>query len=89
MTKLTCLSGFGLLFSLLGTPVECQEVGVTALSQPTDVCERGFTKLVGVRELGDGRVILVDEIERLILCLMRTWRKGNPSGGPVRVPTST
>ena len=81
MTKLTCLSGFGLLFSLLGTPVECQEVGVTALSQPTDVCERGFTKLVGVRELGDGRVILVDEIERLILLLDADLAEGKPIVG--------
>ena len=80
MTKLTCLSGFGLLFSLLMTPVESQEVRVTALSQPTHVCERGFTKLVGVKELRDGRVILADEIERLILLLDAELADGKPIG---------
>ncbi len=59
----------GLLPFLFGPPAVSQEIPVTRLSQTDAVSGRGFTKLVGIRELRDGRVIVVDEIERAVLIL--------------------
>jgi hypothetical protein len=39
------------------------------LRGPDRVSERGFTKLAGIKELRDGRVILVDDLERTVLLL--------------------
>ena len=80
MIKLTCSSVLEFFCSFLATPLVSQEVPVTNLSQPDTECERGFTKLVGVKELTDGRVILVDEIERLILLLDAQLAEGKPIG---------
>lgn len=54
---------------MLTSPLAAQQPPVTALTQPETVSKRGFTKLVGMKELRDGRVILVDEIERSVLLL--------------------
>ena len=57
MTKLTFLSVFVLAAVLLTVPTHAQEVPITSLTQPEQVCERGFTNVVGIKELRDGRGI--------------------------------
>jgi hypothetical protein len=93
MRKLIPAAVLGLFAVFLPGPVRSQEEPVTALTQPDRVCERGFTKIVGIKELRDGRVILVDEIERLILLLDSALANGEPIGregagpGEYRVPS--
>jgi hypothetical protein len=57
-----------------------QQPPVTQLTQPERVTEQGFTKLVGIKELKDGRVILVDEIERSVLVLDPEFVEGTLVG---------
>ena len=57
--------------ALVVSPAESQEPPTTSLSQPDRVSERGFTELVGVKELRDGRVILLDKTEARIVLLGR------------------
>lgn len=46
-----------------------QRVPVRQLSRPEASSRAGFTKLVGLRELADGRVVIVDELDRLVRVL--------------------
>ena len=83
-----------LCVALLAAPLKPQEPPLTHLTQPDRISQRGFTKLMGIKELRDGRVILVDEIERLILLLDSELAEGTTVGregaGPreYRVPSS-
>jgi hypothetical protein len=72
--------GPALCVVLLAAPLKAQELSVTHLTEPDQVSQRGFTKLVGMKELRDGRVILVDEVERLVLILDAELREGKPIG---------
>ena len=71
---------------LLASPLKGQELAVTHLARPDRISQEGFTKLVGVKELRDGRVILVDEMERSVLILdaelMEGRRLGREGAGP-------
>jgi hypothetical protein len=93
MRKLIPVTVLSLSAVLVAGPAYSQEVPVTALTQADRVCERGFTKIVGIKELRDRRVVLVDEIERLILVLDSALANGQPVGregagpGEYRVPS--
>ena len=71
MTVLKPLSVPLLGAALLVSPAEAQDLSITSLSQPEGKSERGFTQLVGVKELRDGRVILLDEREVSVVLLDR------------------
>jgi len=61
------LTSLGLSLSI--SPISSQTMPLSEFTRPETVSERGYTKLVGMKELKDGRVILVDEIERAVLLL--------------------
>ena len=58
-----------LLLFLSSPPLSAQGPAVTELTGPERVSDQGFTSLVGMKELKDGRVILVDETEKTVLLL--------------------
>jgi hypothetical protein len=68
------------LAALLATPAGTQQVPVITHSHPDRVSERGFSNLVGVKELRDGQVIIVDGLEKLVLLLDPGLANGRPIG---------
>lgn len=54
------------------TPLKSQQIPARALSMILNESTQGFTRIAGVRELGDQRVILVDANERSVIMLDRT-----------------
>lgn len=69
------LRGLFLALCLIGiaAPVRAQAVPVRRLVLVKDRFERGFTELIGVHELRDGRLIVVDRLERSVLVLDANW----------------
>lgn len=80
---------------LIGTRGFSQSIPITVLSEPEATFGQGLTNVASVRELSDGRVIVVDEFEGTVLLLDATLsaaegigRQGEGPGeyrGPSRV----
>ena len=79
---------------ILGLPVRAQTVQTRTLSRPEAEFTTPFTEVSGVRELRDGRVILIDERDRTIQLLDFTTGKVTPIGrqgsgpGEYRLPVA-
>ncbi len=86
MTNRVALIGWFVTF-LWTSPTSAQDVPVTSLSEPEKVFSYGFANIVGIRELSDGRVILLDVGgEDVIVVIDSAWQKkraiGREGGGP-------
>ena len=74
-----------LCVDLLAAPLKPQEPPLTRLTQTRPDIAAGFHKADGIKALRDGRVILVDGIERLILLVIPSLQRERPSAGRARV----
>ncbi|HEX7122787.1 MAG TPA: hypothetical protein VF178_10495 [Gemmatimonadaceae bacterium] len=54
------------LFALIGTVAAAQDVPTTRLTNPAAEFPEGFSQLSAMRELRDGRVLVVEQCERLL-----------------------
>lgn len=79
---------------LVATPAYPQAVSVKTLSRPDAAFHHGFTRVQGIRELSDGRVIVLDVNDRSVHVIDSPWERirqiGRAGDGPreYRVPTN-
>jgi len=61
-------------------PISAQEVPTSSLIGPTAVLTQGFTRIAGIRELRDGRVVLLDADDRSVHVVAAGLRGLSPVG---------
>jgi hypothetical protein len=85
--SLVVLPGF-----LLASPLWSQAVPVQTLSRPIATFHHGFTRVGGIRELSNGRVIVLDQADATVQVIDSAWLRmrqiGRRGAGPgeYRVP---